>query len=171
MFVRIAVGGLGSYLVGDTVQNDGPTEKGTNTFPMPETFQGMNRGKKSIGNIAGMTGNRLMHFQIPDKTASIGHKRAMSCNLIGDINRTTDPVFAVDTILKLHVKGILGHLQRGQGIICLKLEPTISRLREYTGFYGFLGRGTNGLEGMPPAHVATFCIGTPQHICISFQIR
>ena len=59
----------------------------------------------------------------------------MSCNLIGDINRTTDPVFAVDTILKLHVKGILGHLQRGQGIICLKLEPTISRLREYTGFY------------------------------------
>ena len=27
MFVRIAVGCLGSYLVGDTVQNDGPTEK------------------------------------------------------------------------------------------------------------------------------------------------
>ena len=135
MFVRIAVGCLGSYLVGDTVQNDGPTEKGTDTFPMPETFQGMNRGKKSIGNIAGMTGNRLMHFQIPDKTARIGHKRAMSCNLIGDINWTTDPVFAVDTILKLHVKGILGHLQRGQGIICPKLEPAISRLREYTGFY------------------------------------
>ena len=59
---------------------------------MPVAFQCMNRREKGIGNISGMAGYRLVHFQIPHETAGIGHQRAMSCGILGDLDGTTDAI-------------------------------------------------------------------------------
>ena len=40
-----------------------------------------------------MAGYRLVHFQIPYKTAGIGHQRAMPCGILGDLDGTTDAIF------------------------------------------------------------------------------
>ncbi len=51
-----------------------------------------------------MTGNRLMHFRSQIKLpASVIRERCLATSSEISIE-TTDPVFAVDTILKLHVK-------------------------------------------------------------------